>query len=228
MRVQKNKTACRFCNLPVNGFQFSLDDIYEVIDFYLQQGGFRHILIGGGSERIDHEADTILKLVKYIRRQTDMPIYVMCLPVADKKVLRELYMAGVTEIGFNIEIWEKESAEIQMPGKGRISRENYINALKNALQIWRTPGSVRSLLIVGLERREILKKAVKTLCSEGIMPILSVFRPLPNTEMETLLPPSNEFLYSVYQELNQVCGKYGQHLGPDCLYCQNNTLSLPW
>ena len=225
---KKNKKPCRFCNLPVNGFHFSLDDIYEVIDFYLHQGGFRHILIGGGSERIDYETDTILKLVKYIRRQTDMPIYVMCLPVTDKKILRELYMAGVTEIGFNLEIWETENAEKLMPGKGKLPRQDYINSLKNAVQIWQTPGSVRSLLIVGLERREILKNAVKTFCSEGIMPILSVFRPLPETEMELCLPPSNEFLYSVYQELDQICSKYGQHLGPDCFCCQNNTLSLPW
>lgn len=225
---KKNKKPCRFCNLPVNGFHFSLDDIYEVIDFYLQQGGFRHILIGGGSERIDYESDTLLKLVKYIRRQTDMPIYVMCLPIADKKTLRELYMAGVTEIGFNLEIWETENAEMLMPGKGKISRQDYFNSLKNAVQIWQTPGSVRSLLIVGLEPRGILKKAVEAFCLEGIMPILSVFRPLPETEMETSLPPTNEFLYSVYQELEQVCNKYGQHLGPDCFCCQNNTLSLPW
>ncbi len=108
----------------------------------MHQGGFRHILIGGGSERIDYETDTILKLVKYIRRQTDMPIYVMCLPITDKKILRELYMAGVTEIGFNLEIWETENAEMLMPGKGRISRQDYINSLKNAVQIWRSPGSV--------------------------------------------------------------------------------------
>lgn len=225
---KRNKNNCMFCNLPVNGFDYVLEDIYEVVDFYLQKGGFRHILIGGGSESIAYENDTILKLVKYIRSKTYMPIYLMCLPIQDKVKLRELYCAGVNEIGFNIEIWNSEIAKKIMPGKGKIFRQQYLTALKNAKEIWKTPYAVRSLLIVGLEAQIDLKKAVETLATENIMPILSVFRPLPNSQMAEFLPPTNEYLYILYKQLDDLCQKYNQHLGPDCIVCQNNTLSLPW
>lgn len=112
--------------------------------------------------------------------------------------------------------------------KGRISRETYMNALKNARKIWKKPYSVRSLLIVGLEPAINTEEAVHMLCQEGIMPILSVFRPLPNSQMSEFLPPTNEILYNLYKRLDKICNIYNQHLGPNCTACQNNTLSLPW
>lgn len=225
---KRAKNSCRFCNLPVNGFDYTLEDFYEVIDFYLEKGGFRHILIGGGSEATSYESDTLLKLVKYIRSQTDMPIYLMCLPIEDKMILQDLFCAGVTEIGFNIEIWDDEIAKKIMPGKGSITRQRYLSALKSAKDIWKESSAVRSLLIVGLEKQTNLMEAVETLCSEGIMPILSIFRPLPNSQMSDFLPPSNDYLYRIYNQLDSICQKNNQHLGPECMFCQNNTLSLPW
>ncbi len=222
------KNNCKFCNLPVSRFDYQLEDIYEVIDFYLKQGGFRHILIGGASEPISKEKTTIITLAKYIRSKTDMPIYLMCLPIQDISVLKELYDAGITEIGFNIEIWNDESARRIMPGKGSIPRQDYLTALKNAKKIWKNPYAVRSILVVGLEETKYIVDAVQTLSSEGIMPILSIFRPLPHSQMSNSVPPTNDYLYSLYNQLDLICRKHHQHLGPDCIICQNNTLSLPW
>lgn len=225
---KRGNNYCQFCNLPMKGFEYTEEDLDEIIDFYLIKGGFRHILIGGGSEPISCESDTVLKLVKDIRAKTDMPIYLMCLPIRDRKKLEELCCAGVTEIGFNIEIWDDQAAKKLMPGKGSISREVYLDALKCAKEIWEKPYAVRSLLIIGLEASANTEKAVYSLCSEGIMPILSIFRPLPNSKMSDCLPPTNEFLYNLYGRLDKICREYDQHLGPDCINCQNNTLSLPW
>ena len=60
------------------------------------------------------------------------------------------------------------------------------------------------------------------------MPILSVFRPIPGTAMENLVPPSNHYLRDIYHAGTKICTKYGLHLGPDCPACQNNTLSMPF
>lgn len=225
---KRGKNCCRFCNLPTSGFEYTLEDIYEVIDFYLEKGGFRHILIGGGSEPVSQESDTVLKLVKYIRAKTNMPIYLMCLPIQDRTKLQELYNAGVNEIGFNMEIWNNEIAKTIMPGKGFFSRQEYLTALKSAKEIWKKPYAVRSLLIVGLEKQSNLAEAIETLSEERIMPILSVFRPLPNSQMSDFLPPSNNYLYILYKQLDEICRKQNLHLGPDCRACQNNTLALPW
>ena len=58
-----------------------MDDIFEVIDFYLSTNNtFRHFLIGGGSETYDKEAEHITQIASYIRNKSDKPIYLMCLP----------------------------------------------------------------------------------------------------------------------------------------------------
>lgn len=219
---------CEFCNLPTNGFKFELSDIYEIIDYYLQSRNFRHILIGGGSNKLENEFYMIMEVVKYIRSKTDIPIYVMCLPITDEEKLKALYDVGVNEIGFNIEVWNPSNAKMMMPGKGNISRDVYLNALISAKKIWKNDYAVRTLLIVGLEHKEIIKEAIENLCINGIMPILSVFRPLPNSKMVDCIPPRNEYLYALYKELSNICKKYNQKLGPNCIPCQNNTLSLPW
>ena len=92
----------------------------------------------------------------------------MCLPIQNDAELESLYHAGITEIGFNIEIWDDKIAKKLMPGKGRISRETYMNALKNARKIWKKPYSVRSLLIVGLEPAIILKKQFICFARKGL------------------------------------------------------------
>ena len=91
---KRGQHCCQFCNLPVNGFNYSLEDIEEVIDFYLTKGGFRHILIGGGSEPISHETDTVLKLAHYIHVKNNCPIYLMCLPIQNSFELVDLYHAA--------------------------------------------------------------------------------------------------------------------------------------
>ena len=52
---------------------------------------------------------------------------------------------GITEIGFNMELFDETLALKYMPGKGTISRAEYIQALRTATQYWGTTGKVRSL-----------------------------------------------------------------------------------
>ena len=104
----------------------------------------------------------------------------------------------------------------------------YINALKEATAIWGKSGNVRTLFIVGLERKKTLIEGVKTVCSMGVMPVLSIFRALKGTEMQDIVPPPNKWLLEIYNECEEICEQNNLHLGPSCPACQNNTLSLPF
>ena len=99
--------------------------------------------------------------------------------------------------------------------------------LEYATQLWGTKGDVRTAFIVGLESSHSLLSGVEEVCKLGVAPILSVFRPIPGTEGENLTPPSNELLLEIYQRAENICEKYGLRLGPSCIPCQNNTLSIP-
>lgn len=203
--------------------------MFQVIDFYLDKANtFNHFLIGGGSEPRSIEPENILKIVKHIREKSEKNIYVMSLPPQNLQVLKDYYEAGVTEIGFNIEIFDPQMATLYMPGKSKLSRQEYIQALKEATRFWKTKGKVRSLIIVGLEPEASLLNGIQTLCEIGVMPILSVYRPIPGTATENIVPPSNRYLRELYKKATDICHRYSLHLGPDCPACQNNTLSLPF
>lgn len=226
---KKNDKGCRFCEVPKLNNKFDIQDIFEIIDFYLYNANdFRHFLIGGGSEPGEQEENHISEIAEYIRKRCDKPIYLMCLPPEKTSALRRWYQAGITEVAFNIEIFDRELAKKYMPGKGQIDLSKYINALKEATAIWGKNGNVRTLFIVGLERKETLIEGVKTVSSMGVMPVLSIFRALKETEMQDVVPPSNKWLLEIYNECEEICGQNNLHLGPVCPACQNNTLSLPF
>lgn len=226
---KKLDLGCRFCEVPKKSSSCGLQDIYEVIDFYLQNAdNFRHFLIGGGSEPLDQEAERVTKVVAHIRSKSDKPIYLMCLPPRDLSALKAWKDAGVTEVAFNLELFDRNLAEQYMPGKGRIPLSQYLSALENSTTLWGREGNVRTLFIAGLESAESLLRGVEAVSSRGIMPILSVFRALKGTATEDLVPPPNTWLLDIFQRGEKICQCYQLHLGPSCPACQNNTLSLPF
>ena len=226
---KKQDLGCRFCEVPKRDEPCDLADIYEVIDFYLEhENTFRHFLIGGGSEPLDQEADRITKIVTYIRAKSSKPIYLMCLPPRNLSVLKTWHDAGVTEIAFNMELFDRDLAEQYMPGKGKFPLSQYLSALEDGVLLWGNGGDVRTLFIAGLESTESLLQGIEVVASRGIMPILSVFRALKGTETENIVPPSNRWLLDLFESGERICQRYKLHLGPSCPACQNNTLSLPF
>ncbi len=226
---KKNDVGCSFCEIPKQNQLLNMDDIYEIVDFYLSNADtFRHFLIGGGSESLSTEAKHITQIASYIRKKSNKPIYLMCLPPKDISVLKHWHEVGITEIAFNLELFDRSVAKKYMPGKGKIPIDQYFDAFDEAVTLWGRTGNVRTLFIAGLETKESLLQGIETVCARGVMPILSVFRALKNTIMEDKVPPSNEWLYDLYVKGEAICNRYNLHLGPSCPACQNNTLSLPY
>lgn len=226
-RFKKAGTGCRFCNVKVKNGSFSIEDVCEAIDFYLERVPFRHFLIGGGSGEEGEEPARILALARHIRSRTDKPIYAMCLPPKDASILSEYYRAGINEIGFNLELFDRTTAREIMPGKGGIPLLQYERAYREAVRLWGRQGAVRSLMVLGLEPLHSFYQGIEWLCKLGVMPIVSIFRPMDNIELCYVLPHGNEELASIFRRAAQIAAQYGLALGPDCPACQNNTLSLP-
>lgn len=224
-----HKMGCLFC--PGNALSttcsaYTLADIIEVIDYCIANEQFRHILIGGGSADPSTDENRILPVIKYIRSQTDKPIYLMSLPPNDIRYVDKYIDAGVSEIAFNLELFDRNLALEYMPGKGKISLEEYISKLEHATFLISQKGNVRTMLMAGLERQENTLAAIQLLASKGIQPMISIFRPTPTCKLSYIIQPSNEEIYNLFSKAEEICDHYNLKLGPTCPSCQNNTLSI--
>lgn len=224
---KKNKCGCKFCNLPDCNESYQFEDITEIIDDFLKNEDFRHILLGGGSSDPSSDFHEILKLTAFLKSRTEKPLYLMTIPPKELHIIDELYYAGISEIAFNIEIFDQDTAEHFMPGKGKISRQNYYDALQKAVALWGKNGNVRSMVILGLESEESFLTGIEHLCQIGVQPMISIFRPMEDTPLASRLPLYTRSIYEQYKKAQAICEKYEQVLGPTCIYCQNNTISIP-
>ena len=224
---KRDGNSCHFCNLPEQNEHYNINDIMEVIDYCLENVDFRHFLIGGGTYSLEGGWSIIIKISEYIRKKCSKDIYLMSIPPADVTVLDKLKKSGITEIAFNIEIFNPTLRKLLMPGKGSIPLEQYIVAFEYAVKLWGNSGKVRSLLIYGFDNDDCFLSGINKLCALGVEPIISIFRPLSGTILENENPPITSRIFSIYEKCRYITENYSLILGPDCAECQNNTLSFP-
>jgi uncharacterized radical SAM superfamily protein len=226
----KEKTACAFCELGAEKNMRFVDanDIKELVTYCKNSNkiNMRHILISGGTlpKSIFHRYTETLKMVRQI---VNIPIYIMMAPPEDLSILDEFKEAGLNEIAFNLEFYNRDIAKELMPSKGTIPKEHYFNAFDYAVKLFGDQGQVRSLLMVGIESLEETLQGIEELASRKVMPILSPFRPTPNTPMQNHPVPSPQLLFDVWQQGEKIVQQYNLCLGPTCIACLNNTIALP-
>ena len=222
---KKNHSGCKFCHITSKYCDvIPIDDIYETIDYYESFVDFNHFLIGGPSNTYDNEQYYINNIVKYIRSKSNKPIYVMSIPPDDCNILHTYYDIGVTEVAFNLEIFNRRLAESIMPGKGKIPIKQYEDALKLSSQLFGIENT-RSMLIIGLDSKKSFLKGIEFLCKLGVTPMISPFRPMEGTELSDFVPPPIDYIVDVYLKSKKICRKYNIRLGPKCDFCKNNTLT---
>ncbi len=225
-----HNAGCGFCEIGQVKVQTPIDigDALELIEHCINDKKIncRHILISGGSPQPKF-VDAIVTMAQAIKKLYDIPLYVMMEPPSKADILKKLKRAGVDEIGFNLEVYDRQLAKQLMPGKGFIDLDRYTHAFMWAKKLWSQTGAVRSILIAGLEPWATTLLGVKYLCELGVMPILSPFRPIQNTPLKHVQPLSPEKMYEIWQLTKEISDKYSMPLGPLCLCCQNNTITAP-
>ncbi len=98
--------------------------------------------------------------------------------------LQELKNFGFTEVSFNLEVFDEAIASWLIPGKyAEIGLAHHLDMLEAAVTTF-GPNNVHSCLIVGLEPSDSTVKGVRALMERGVVPKLSVFRPLPGSQLQ--------------------------------------------
>lgn len=224
--LQSQGLGCQFCDLYGVGSSFHFSEVEEVLEAYWDNPRIQHFLIGGGSGAPEDEYDRILQLTDYLHLHSPKHIYLMSQPIQELNLLRQLCEHGITEVAFNIEVFDPAIARKIMPGKSRHTIEDYMTSLRNAVSVWSADGAVRSAVLVGFDSICTFKNGIKRLCEAGVTPILSLFRPCPGTPLEYYMPLDEVTILEFYQTAFSICKEYGLRPGPSCKACQNNTIAL--
>lgn len=217
--------GCKFCDVENKKNDFTIDIIKSAIELYSQCDNINHYLIGGGSDDPTSTFDSIFEIVKYLRGKTQKKISIMTTPPNENRIIKKLKEYGVNEVIYNIEIFDRNLAKKFMPGKGSIPLTRYTQALKKSIDIF-GKGNVRSMLILGLESRESFLNGIEYLSDLGVYPTISLFKPINNTPLSCYLPPSNKDILFLYKEAQNICKKHNVSLGPNCRYCEDNTIKI--
>lgn len=222
--------ACTFCDVPygVKYAKKAISTMVEAVGVALvdPRQPARHLLISGGTPRISD-----IGWLKEVYRSilTAFPaveVDIMMVPVDDVLDVDELGRLGVHQLSINLELFSDSAARRYMPQKYRQGQRHYLDFIENAASSLGV-GRVRSMLMVGLEPVEETLRGVQALVERGGVPVLSPFRPDPSTPLRNLAPPDFDALSRVFFEAGEIAARAGIPLGPSCVPCSHNTLTLP-
>ena len=107
-------------------------------------------------------------------------------------IIKQIVDSGVQDIAINIELFNSDLSAKVIKGKSRIGIDKYFEALEYAVTLIGNKGNVKSLLIVGIESYGDTLLGVEELAKRGVMPILSIFKPVKGTPLENYPTPSKQ------------------------------------
>lgn len=222
---------CTFCDIP---YEFKgkywpkpivklLEAAARAFDDPVQPAS--HFLISGGTPgKRDYEylKQTYRCLISAFE---GIDVDIMMVPMPEIIDLDELAEIGVNELSLNVEIWDRETARRIMPEKYAQGLTSYLDLIaKGVDRLGRS--KIRSILMVGLEEPEHTLAGVEALAKLGCSPVLSPFRPDPITDLSKLAPPSVDTMIRVFLEAREIAARHNVILGPSCIPCSHNTMTL--
>ncbi len=207
--------ACKFCTLANDepapdtagavaapAELRAVDEITEVIRAAFEEGAAEFVYFNTGYFDADDGGFSFIEpYIDAVKREFDTIVALEIHPPADNKWIDRTYAAGVDALSYAVEIHDPDIlAEICQGRANLIGRDRYYEALAYAAKIFPS-GTVWSDLIVGLEPAESTRAGIDKLTAMGVLPILSLFRPLDETELSQYPLPRPEDVAPLYAHL---------------------------
>lgn len=221
--------TCQFCDLPytsryrTKSVERILDGLKVALADPVQPA--HHVLISGGSPRVADVGYVRDVYASVVQAAGAVPVDIMMVPMADLMDPAWLAGIGVSEVSVNLEIWDEVTARQLMIKKSKQGHQTYLDYLERAT-VELGSGSVRSMLMVGLDSIDNILAGVRAIARTGAVPVLSPFRPDPDTPLRDRRPPSAADLEEVFLRARDLVHDLGVVLGPSCIPCSHNTLTF--
>jgi radical SAM protein (TIGR04043 family) len=147
--------------------------------------------------------------LKKVRETTSTPIHVQFEPPPKLSSIGKLYETGADSAGIHIETLDEEVRRKVCPGKARIGKTEYLQAWKEALNVF-GENQVSTFILIGLgEDRDETVRGLEGLASLGVIPYIVPLRPLPGSGLENALPPTLEIMLQILESAATAIKEYG-------------------
>lgn len=250
--------ACKYCLLSMAmevGIQKKMIDaipdfdiLAEAVEIACKDINLKDLKICGGAlyntkKEASYYKKCIEAILKRIERPEELTVFSQAFEKEEQKSLKEL---GVTNVLFNLEVWNKRLWMELLPGKAKaIGRDDWIKRLEDAVDVFGR-GHVGTSFVAGFEcaprpgflsRDDALKsyiEAFEFLIKRGVVPWFTVWTasPLVGGFSEDD-PPPTEFYLQLGETLHELLEKHGVYpdlgfqemgvnpptLGLYCYYC---------
>ena len=215
---------CQFCSMKIdNKTEWrKIEPIIEVAKAALEENPAAEMSFGGGTRLTpDKGAKHDIAAVRAFKQAVDMPVCVEMAPPDTDDWLDALKDAGCESMMLNLEIWDRDARARIMPGKSKISRERYLEALAHAVKLFGVH-QVSSQVLIGLEPIESTLEGMAALADVGAIPLPTVFRPLNNTSLVQHPTPKVDDVMRVFSanlELLHTRGLLAEKTRAGCALC---------
>ncbi|MBZ5497122.1 MAG: hypothetical protein LAP85_12020 [Acidobacteriia bacterium] len=199
---------CRFCRIAEQdsgGIEDkTVEDVVETAAMAHQRSGITFALLRGGYQGAGGLA-RIFPYLKALKQEAGILVVVQFPPEADLRLYDQARSLGVDHFSFCMEFFNKDYLERLAPGKSAaLGREHFLQAIEYSVRIM-GKGRVSGEIIAGIEPIEDTLRAIDYLTGVGALPLVSIFRPLQGTEMESEAPPNPAEMIGVFRHVYEAC-----------------------
>ncbi|MCL0058671.1 hypothetical protein M1O47_03220 [Dehalococcoidia bacterium] len=202
---------CAFCSLaPLQNLPEIPAEVVAAtaLKAYDYNRHYELTLSGGTSGTPDRSASYFCEITSAICMEKNMPISVELVPPDDNSYFDELKRVGVRAVIMNIEIWNPNLRTIFCPGKSRISRERYLDAIGYAVDLF-GKGQVASVLISGIQSNADVIEGARTLIGMNVIPTIIPFKPFNDCKMSRFPCTKPADLLEIYNVVADMLKKTG-------------------
>jgi hypothetical protein len=198
--------SCRFCDLaaraPGRQAPIPVADVVDTVRAAFAEGAVEFVYLHiGPLEGEDSGVEFLEPYVRAIKRHFDTLVAVQLQPPQSDAWIDRTYAMGVDALSYSIEIHDAALLQRHCAGRtAHVGRQRYYDALAHAASVFPS-GTVWSDLIVGLEPTESTIAGIDMLAGLGVLPVLSLFRPLDNALLRDHPLPSAAEVAPVFAHL---------------------------